>query len=202
MIAFIKGILQEVREDKIVIENNGMGYNILVPGSIIEELPAPGSEIKIYTYMHVREDAMQLFGFRTYEEKEMFKMLITVNGVGPKGALAILTCMDVDSLKFAIISEDSKSIAKSQGIGAKTASKVVLELKDKCDIGDVLDRSLGNEKELVDDRNKAVGNAKDAIEALMALGYSSTEASSAVRKVSISEDMTVDEILRLSLKNI
>ena len=149
MIAFVKGILDMVEEDRIVIENQGMGMEILVPGSILPELPQVGNEVKIYTYMHVREDVMQLFGFRTRDEKEMFKLLITVNGVGPKGALGILSVMDVDTLRFAILSDDAKSISKAPGIGNKTASKVILELRDKCRLEDMLDTPPEDRKSVV-----------------------------------------------------
>lgn len=205
MIAFVKGILDTVEEDRIIIDHQGMGLELLVPGSILQELPQVGNEVKIYTYMHVREDAMQLFGFRTRDEKEMFKLLITVNGVGPKVALGILSVMDADTLRFAIISDDAKSIAKAPGIGNKTASKVILELKDKCHLEDMLD-SMAETRETAEDRpvsgedNKETRN--DAIQALVALGYSATEATRAVRAVSVTVDMTVEDILKQSLKTI
>lgn len=205
MIAFVKGILDTVEENRIVIDNQGIGLEILVPGSILQELPQVGNEVKIYTYMHVREDAMQLFGFRTRDEKEMFKLLITVNGVGPKGALGILSVMDVDTLRFAILSDDAKSISKAPGIGNKTASKVILELRDKCQLEDMLDIPAetidgmeGNTSSAGD--NKEARN--DAIQALVALGYSGTEATRAVRSVRVTPDMTVEEILKQSLKTI
>ena len=138
MIAFVKGILDIVEEDRIIIDLQGMGLELLVPGSILPALPQVGNDVKIYTYMHVREDAIQLFGFRTRDEKDMFRLLITVNGVGPKGALGILSVMDVDSLRFAILSDDAKSISRAPGIGSKTAGKVILELKDKCHLEDML----------------------------------------------------------------
>ena len=205
MIAFVKGILDTVEENRIVIENHGMGLEVLVPGSILQELPQVGNEVKIYTYMYVREDAMQLFGFRTRDEKEMFKLLITVNGVGPKGALGILSVMDVDTLRFAILSDDTKSISRVPGIGTKTASKVILELRDKCRLEDMLDLPAetvdGMEgKPASAGENKEARN--DAIQALVALGYSGTEATRAVRSVSMTPDMTVEDILKQSLKTI
>lgn len=205
MIAFVKGILDTAKEDRIVIDHHGMGLEILVPGSILQELPQIGNEVKIYTYMHVREDAMQLFGFLTRDEKEMFKLLITVNGVGPKGALGILSVMDVDTLRFAIISDDAKSISKAPGIGNKTASKVILELKDKCHLEDMLDQTAETREDMEGspvsgEDNKEARN--DAIQALVALGYSATEAARAVRAVSVTADMTVEDILKQSLKTI
>ena len=195
MIAFVKGILDTLDENSIVVENNGIGYEILVPGSVIQALPQRGNEVKIFTYTHVREDALQLFGFLSRDGLEMFKLLIKVNGVGPKGALGILTALDTDALRFAIISDDSKAIARAPGIGSKTASKVILELKDKIAMEDVLP----------DDTGFDVAEAPDlsvrdsAIQALTALGYSSSQAVSAVRKVQ-QEGMSVEEILKQSLK--
>ena len=202
MIAFVKGILDDIMEDRVWLDNNGVGFEIYVPGSVIEELPPIGNEVKIYTYLHVREEILQLYGFLTSDELTMFKRLITVNGVGPKGALGILTVMDTDALRFAILSGDSKAIAKAPGIGAKTASKVILELKDKCDVEDFLSsqketRNLKNPENAVDKQAQ-----KEAVEALVALGYSSTEAAKAVRGVGVRSDLSVEEILKESLKNL
>ena len=128
MIAFVKGILDSVSEDKIIVENQNIGFEILVPGSVVSELPQVGNTVKIYTYTYVREDALQLYGFLTKDSMDMFKLLITVNGIGPKAALGILTAMDTDALRLAILSDDAKTIAKAPGIGPKTASKLILEL--------------------------------------------------------------------------
>ena len=204
MIHFIKGQLDTVSEQKIVVENQGMGYEILVPASVLSKLPAIGRDVKIYIYMHVREDALQLYGFATKEEKEMFQLLITVNGIGPKGALGILSIMDVDALRFAILSEDAKSISKAPGIGGKTASKLILELKDKVDFEEAVDTMLTKGENAVAGVSapaEDVGyRANDAIQALVALGYSSTEAVKAVKKVDLIQDMTTEEILKSSLK--
>ncbi|MDY3775551.1 MAG: Holliday junction branch migration protein RuvA [Eubacterium sp.] len=204
MIHFIKGQLDTVSEQKIVVENQGMGYEILVPASVLSKLPAIGMDVKIYIYMHVREDALQLYGFTTKEEKEMFQLLITVNGIGPKGALGILSIMDVDALRFAILSEDAKSISKAPGIGGKTASKLILELKDKVDFEEAVDTMLTKGENAVAGVSapaEDVGyRANDAIQALVALGYSSTEAVKAVKKVDLIQDMTTEEILKSSLK--
>lgn len=200
MIAFVKGNLDTVAEDHIIVENQGIGYEILVPGSVVQAMPQVGNEVKIYTYMYVREDVLQLYGFLTKDQMGMFKLLITVNGIGPKGALSILTVMDADTLRLAILSDDAKSIAKSPGIGAKTASKLILELKDKCHIEDILDAGGGGAQPPVNTADNEARN--DAIQALVALGYSATEATAAVRKSNVTEDMTVEDILKQSLKNI
>lgn len=200
MLAFVKGILDTVREDYIIVENRGNGYEILVPGSVIQAMPQVGNEVKIYTYLYVREDVLQLYGFLTKDQLDMFKLLITVNGIGPKGALGILTVMDVDALRLAILSDDAKSIAKSPGIGAKTAGKLILELKDKCHLEDILDSGGAAASPLADAADGSARN--DAIQALVALGYSASEATAAVRKVNVSVDMSVEDILKQSLKNV
>ncbi len=200
MLAFVKGKLDTVTEDYIIVENQGNGYEILVPGSVIQAMPQVGNEVKIYTYLYVREDVLQLYGFLTKDQLDMFKLLITVNGIGPKGALGILTVMDVDALRLAILSDDAKSIAKSPGIGAKTAGKLILELKDKCHLEDILDSGGDRTSPLAETADSGARN--DAIQALVALGYSASEAAAAVRKVKISEDMSVEDILKQSLKNV
>ncbi len=201
MIAYIKGILDTVEQDRIVVENQGMGYEILVPGSVLSQLPSVGREVKIYTYLHVREDIMQLFGFLSRDELNMFKMLITVNGVGPKGALGVLTVMDADQLRFAILADDAKSIAKAPGIGAKTAGKVILELKDKCDLEEVFESSFAKNGQGTAGQTAMSSASQDAIEALVALGYSAAEAAKAVGRCDFDENTTVEEILKQSLKN-
>ncbi len=205
MIYFVKGELETVSEQMIVVENHGIGYEIMVPHSVITNLPQTGNEVKIYTYTYVREDALQLYGFLTRDELAMFKLLITVNGIGPKGALGILSVMDADALRFAIMADDAKSIAKAPGIGAKTASKLILELKDKMDFEEAVENVLakGEAAAAVRENPNDVGYAaNEAIQALVALGYTSTEAVKAVKKVDLTPEMTVEDILKAGLKNL
>lgn len=193
MISYIKGIIEEVEEDKVIIDNNGIGYGIFMPQSSLE-LIGSGEELKIYTYLNVKEDAMQLYGFLSKEELNLFKKLIGVSGVGPKGGLSIITTCPGDSLQMAIISGDAKAISKAQGIGAKTAQRIIIELKDKIDLEEVISTNPG--EAVADTEIKS-----DAIEALIALGYSRTSAFNAVNKVyKITDD--VEELLKLALKNI
>ena len=194
MISYIKGVIDTVEHDKVIIENNNMGYNVLMSQSATEVL-GQGEEIKIYTYLHVKEDAMQLFGFLSKNELEMFKKLISVSGVGPKGGLAILSALPENNLQMAIISGDAKAISKAQGIGAKTAQRIIIELKDKIDLEEMLEVS----SEAISSDNSI---QSDAIDALIALGYSKTESFNAVKKISIDENMDVEDILKLALKNI
>ena len=200
MISFIKGIVVDIEEDKIILENNNIGYNIFVPSSVISNINRTGTEIKIHTYMNVKEDSISLFGFNTSEELYIFKKMISVSGIGPKGALAILSTLSVENLKLAIISEDAKAISKAPGIGAKIASKLILELKDKFTIDDY-------EKSFAFDVENGIVNdtasvQKDAIDALISLGYSSSQAYNAVRKVSKDESDDVSKIIKLALKEL
>ena len=199
MIAYVKGELTDIMEDSIVVENNGIGYEISVPFSVMEELPASGCEVKIYTYMYVREDAMKLYGFLTRDDLKVFKLLITVNGIGPKGALGILSVITPDDLRFAVLSDDVKTISKAPGIGTKTAKKLILELKDKLKLEEVFEEKLANVEV---NQTKAVSDniRGEAVMALAALGYSNADAMKAVRQVEITEHMTVEELLKKSLK--
>ena len=139
MIGFLKGTIDSIYEDRIMIDVNGIGFNVYMPAAQRDMLGARGSDIKVYTYMAVREDAMQLYGFTTADSLDLFKMMIQVNGIGPKGALALLSAMSTDDLKFAIMSGDAKTISKAPGIGAKTAQRLIIDLKDKVSVRDMLD---------------------------------------------------------------
>ncbi len=204
MIAYIKGELVDVSDNGIVVESNMTGYAIRVPSSVISQLPPMGEQVKIHTYLHVREDAMLLYGFLTKDDLAIFKLLITVNGVGPKAALGILSAISPDELRFAILSDDTKTISKAPGIGAKTASKLILELKDKLRIEDAFEIRLKHAKEAMQESEKEIVASiqNDAVAALVALGYSNTEALKAVRKVDISEMTDVEDVLKAALKHI
>ena len=203
MYAYLKGTLEEITEDNIVVEAGGIGYNVKVSTTTADLLPGLGSEVKIYTYTLVREDTFSLYGFLTRDDLEIFKKLITVNGIGPKGGLAILSVMNADALRFAIMSGDAKSIAKAPGIGNKTAERVILDLRDKVSLEDTL-RGLGETIGVPDVVSGGAGTdnmiKREAIEALVALGYSASDATAAVKKVEMTEDTTVESVLKLALK--
>ena len=200
MYAYIKGELAEKNIDSIVVEAAGVGYLIYIPTQYFDMLPDEGEDVKIYTYLCVREDAMILYGILSKDDLEIFKMLITVSGIGPKGGLAILSTLPADDLRFAILSGDSKAISKAPGIGAKTAQRVILDLKDKLSLEDAFEKKLENQTSgAAVSMNSTVKN--DAVMALNALGYSSTESLKAVSKVDITEDMDVEDVLKLALKN-
>ena len=205
MIAFIKGELEYISEECIIIESGGVGYELRIPSSLIEELPNVGEQVKVHTYLYVREDAMQLYGFASRDDLNVFKLLITVNGIGPKAALGILSTLSTDDLRFAVLADDAKAISKAPGIGPKTASKLILELKDKLKIEDAFESRLAKEP-VQTDMTKALGInvpkeiRNEAVQALVALGYSNTEALKAVRQVLITETTDVEEVLKQSLK--
>mgnify|MGYP002570297892 FL=1 len=201
MFSYIKGPLVEVWGGGIVVEAGGIGWNILVPLSVLDRLPRIGEELKIYTSFQVREDAMTLYGFFNSQDRKMFNQLLGVNGIGPKAALGILSALQPDDLRMAILSEDAKAIARAPGIGPKTAKRVILDLKDRIRMEDVLPSAFGAEMEPAETAGSGMeGTGREAIEALVALGYSLTEASRAVRKIEITEDMTVEAVLKASLK--
>lgn len=204
MIAYIKGVLKYKGEDGIVVENHGMGYNVMMPGTSIDRLPASGEEVTVYTYTHVREDAFLLFGFLSMEDVRLFKLLITVNGVGPKGALGMMSALTSNEIYIAIMAGDAKTISKAPGIGAKTASRVILDLKDKIDWMEATESLLdsGEQESIPVNAAGSSPAGAEAREALMALGYSQSEAFRAVSAVDITPDMTVEEVLKQSLKHL
>ena len=205
MIAYVKGTLEYIFENEIIVESGGIGYKIMVSASVIDGLPHTGDRVCIHTYMNVKEDAMQLFGFLDRDDLSMFEKLIKVNGIGPKGALGILSVMTPDDLRFAILSEDVKAISGAPGIGAKTAGKVILELKDKVDLEDAFEKKLQNVNNKADAckaGDEVSSMINEAVAALVALGYSKSEATRGVRSVEITEDMDVSKLLKEGLKRI
>ena len=200
MYSYIKGELSEiVAENHIVVENGGIGYNIYIPGQVLSLLPGVGEEVKIYTYLCVREDAFILYGFLTRDDLNVFKLLIGVSGIGPKGALAILSVMSTDDLRFAVLSDDAKAIAKAPGVGNKTAQRLIIELKDKLSLEDAFEQKLSHTQEAASG-NGLKGIRNEAVEALVSLGYSSTEALKVLRDIEITEDSSVEDSLKLALK--
>lgn len=201
MISYIKGELTEVFEDTVVVETNGIGYNIRVPGSVLDRLPSVGSFVRIYTYLYVKEDAMNLFGFLNRDDLSVFKLLLNVSGIGPKGALAILSTIGPDDLRFAVLSEDVKTISSAPGIGAKTAKRLIIELKDKLKLAEVFETALAN-KEKASSENDVLLAKNEAVEALVALGYASAQAMKAVQQVENAEEKDSEQILKEALKKL
>lgn len=200
MIAYLKGTVASVTQTYVIVDVNGVGYQIFINSRDASQMPGRGGDVLVHTYLSVREDAMQLFGFLSEDDLEMYRLLLTVNGVGPKAGLGILSVLSADDLRFAVLSDDVKSISRAPGIGAKTARKLILELKDKLSLEDAFEKKLAHTEAatgiLPDDAKS------EAVQALAALGYSAADALKAVRKVEATEDMDTETILKLALREI
>ena len=197
MISYIKGTLEDTMEDGIIIENNGIGYDIKTTSRLLMGLPKRGSQMKIYTYLYVREDALSLFGFADKEELQTFQLLIGINGIGPKAALAILSTLSVNELRFAVLSQDVKTISRAPGIGKKSAERLIIELKDKMKLED----ALKWEEEPMEEE-KTEDSKTEATLALVSLGYSNAEALRAISSIEGSEAMDTESLLKLALKKL
>lgn len=200
MIRFIKGIVADIEETYLVLDNHGIGYRIFTPASVLERYVRVGEEIKLHTYMNVREDAMLLYGFLTADDLRLFELLLGVSGVGPKAGLGILSALSADELRFAVLSDDAAAIAKAPGIGKKTAQKLILELKDKMSLEDAFEKKLAHEQEIP--VMAGADESSEAVMALTALGYASSDALRAVRAVEGHETMDVETLLKAALKNL
>ena len=199
MIAYLQGIVAGITDTKVILDVNHIGFQVFMSSRDIQAMPGQGEEARIYTYLNVKEDAMQLYGFLSQDDLDVYKLLLNVSGIEPKGGLGILSAMTADDLRFAVLSEDAKSIAKAPGIGAKTAQKLILELKDKLSLEDAFEKKLENTaaasvKAGLDDAKS------EAVQALVALGYSNSDALKSVRKAEITSDMDTETILKLALK--
>lgn len=199
MIYYVKGILTEYTEEGVVLEAGGVGYQILLPPSLMAELPAPGEEVKLYTYYQVGEDSQKLYGFKDRDSRSLFLQIIKVSGIGPKLAVSVLGTLGVDELRLAVIAGDVKAISQAPGMGKKTAEKLILELKDKIDAASLIspgDTKAGSAPVIVSDA------FSEAVAALQALGYSSSEALKTVRSLDAEEDWTVDDILQAAFRKL
>ena len=199
MIAYLQGIVAGITDTKVILDVNHIGFQVFMSSRDIQAMPGQGEEVRIYTYLNVKEDAMQLYGFLSQDDLDVYKLLLNVSGIGPKGGLGILSAMTADDLRFAVLSEDAKSIAKAPGIGAKTAQKLILEFKDKLSLEDAFEKKLENTaaasvKAGLDDAKS------EAVQALVALGYSNSDALKSMRKAEITSDMDTETILKLALK--
>ena len=197
MIAFIKGTAAYVDTEGVIIDNQGIGYQVKTPSSIVEKVSI-GDQVMLYTHLYVREDMLALYGFLSKEELHTFQVLLGVNGIGPKAALSVLSTMTVSQLYYAVFSEDSKSISKTPGIGPKGAKRMIMELKDKLSMEEI----TGDDQEDYPSE-PSPGNSdsiSDAMEAMVALGYSNGEAYRAVHGVKGAADLDADHLLKEALK--
>ncbi len=195
MIATLTGTLVEVLTDGAVIDVNGVGYRVFMPVSALSRLPSRGAELRVQTHLHVREDAMTLFAFQTADERELFEVLITVNGVGPKNALAILSAHAPGALRRAVVTEDVDALTAVPGIGKKTAARLVLELKSKLALPDLT---------VVTGGPSARARIAEVRDALLQLGYTATEARDALERLSLDDgdEASTEDLLRTALKEL
>ena len=205
MYAFFDGVLADIEQDNVVVNVNGIGVNIHVHDSSLLPLPSIGDPVKFYTYTSVGEDKFILFGFLSKEELELFKTLISVNGVGPKTAQTMIAIIGVDETKVAIATEDVKTIAKTPGIGAKTAGRVINDLKDKMKtdfttLGTVSGKSQTPEKNM--SAKTYTREEEDCITALVNLGYSRANAAKAVDMIEGKDGLSAEKLLKLALRNV
>lgn len=204
MFSYIKGELAEITEDSIVVEAGGIGYGIAVPGALLDSLPPVGTQVKVYTHLYVKDDLVALYGFFTKEDLRIFRLLLGVSGIGPKGALGILSAIPPDELRFAVLSGDVKSISRAPGIGTKTAQRLIIELKDRLDIQEAFEIQAAHEAAgAVSGRKGSDEDQRsEAVQALAALGYSLSDATRAVRKVENAKELSAEEIIKEALKNL
>lgn len=193
MIAYLKGIIDIKRQDYVVIDVHGVGYKIFMPEGAIQNLEVD-SEAKIYTFMRVREDDVSLYGFLNVEELAMFELLISVGGIGAKSAVGILSNIAPSKFALAVITDDVATLKKLPGIGAKTAQRIILELKDK-----IKTQEATEQESEIKQKIEVSDGAKDAIEALQVLGYTRKEVEEAVSKIGDS-NLTTEEIIKQGLK--
>ena len=201
MIAFLKVKIEELEDTKAIVDVNGVGYGVFITGRDASVLSGNRETIKLHTYLQVREDAMQLYGFLKKDDLHVFRLLLGVNGIGPRAALGILSALSANDIRFAVLAGDAKAISRAPGIGAKSAQKIILELKDKFDLQETFDSSLA---ETENDTAVTVGDRQiqdEAVQALVALGYPAGESLKAVRSVQQTEDMTTEDLLKAALRN-
>ena len=196
MITFLEGVVVEKDPTRVVLNVGGVGYEVFIPLSSYDHLPAPGDACKILTYDHVREDIHALYGFLTADERRMFLLLLNVSGIGPKLALTALSGLSIRELKAAIAQADVKRISSISGIGKKTAERIVVELRDKLGAGEAMEAITAQEEMTPEN-----ARTRDAILALVSLGYKQAEAQQLVKTAAAGAkpDVTVEEIVRRAL---
>lgn len=198
MYAFFKGTVESIYSDYLILDTGSMGVNIIMSASELDRVNI-SDELKIYTYTSVREDAITLYGFLSREKLDFFKLLLTVNGVGPKLAIGIAGC-NTEDVKTAIVAQDTKALSKLPGVGAKMAGRLALELKDKVSLFTSIDSGIDTVSSNISDNNTGNTLISEAVSILTALGYSSSEALRAIRSVDISDDDTAESLVPKALR--
>lgn len=198
MYAYIKGVFVSARGEDIVVENNGIGYKIYMPLLLQGRIGHIGDEVCVYTYHYVREDIVALYGFPSLEDQDMFVLLLSVSGIGPKTAISVVELLQPSELAMAVLSGDVKKISQVKGLGKKSAERIILELKDKLKGFDV-GSSAVSEDSIPDLSSEGKSNLEDCISALVVLGYPASEANKAASKV-YSPELSVEEMIRQALR--
>lgn len=199
MIAFVRGSIQLIYDGGVILDHNGLGFDIKTPLSTLSAIPGIGQEVTLHTFLYVREDIMDLYGFLSREELQVFHLLIGINGIGPKAALAILSTLTVEQLRYAVLSDDAKAISKAPGIGPKGAQRLIIELKDKLKLEDMFPDFETNVNSVSGTEENNIG---ETVMALISLGYSNSDAMKAVRAVIGAESMDTEQLLKEALKKV
>ena len=200
MFAYIRGTLSDIDENIVIVENNGVGYGISSSSNTIRQLPNIGSEVKLNTKLIPKEDSLTLYGFYDKEELKMFELLLSVSGIGPKGALAILSNMTVSDIQFAVAGEDAKAFAACPGVGKKTAERAIIDLKDKVDIIGAFEAKITSDLSGKKTAAPVITVKEEVLEALVSLGYSASNAARALDKMTITDSTTTEQLLSDTLK--
>lgn len=198
MLAYIKGTLEEMQDDAVIIDHQGLGFRVFTSSIDLVNMPPIGQMVKMHLYMNVREDDVSLFGFLEKDALRLFRLLISVSGVGPKVALAVLSALSVNDLQMAIISGDVKALTKANGVGTKGAQRMIVELKDKVNVDSMLD----NNTESFDNTGLGTDVVAATAMALTSLGYSQMEAMQAIRKVEHADAMNEETLLKAALRKL
>lgn len=198
MFDYIRGKIDSKSSDCIVVDNSGVGFKIYTSLLTIERTGQTGSEVTLFTHLYLREGIMDLYGFFSREELKMFNMLLSVSGIGPKAAISLLSVLQPSQFALAVMSEDAKSLTRAQGIGMKTAQRVILELKDK-----IKKEQFAFQEGIADNAGPSAEGeeVREAVGALMVLGYTALESNKAVKAV-YTEGMTLETIIRNALRNV
>lgn len=198
MLAYIKGTLEEIQDDSVIVDNHGMGYRIFTSGMDLGRMPALGEKVTLHLHMNIREDDISLYGFLNKEALRLFQLLISVSGVGPKVALAVLSALTVNDIQMAVISGDAKALTKANGVGTKGAQRIIIELKDKLSLDSLLEEDVQESSGVPLDTDVVTTTAM----ALTSLGYSQLEATQAIRRVEHADGMTEEELLKAALRKL
>ncbi|MBO5238525.1 MAG: Holliday junction branch migration protein RuvA [Lachnospiraceae bacterium] len=198
MLAYIKGTLEEIQDDSVIVDNHGMGYRIFTSGMDLGRMPALGEKVTLHLHMNIREDDISLYGFLNKEALRLFQLLISVSGVGPKVAIAVLSALTVNDIQMAVISGDAKALTKANGVGTKGAQRIIIELKDKLSLDSLLEEDVQESTGVPLDTDVFTTTAM----ALTSLGYSQLEATQAIRRVEHADGMTEEELLKAALRKL